>query len=70
MIVSFIILVLGLQLGKSSFDKILSPEETVFSYVTVGILVASILIKVWQCLFFYRRIAKTIASSNTKGNIS
>lgn len=65
MIVSFIILVLGLQLGKSSFDKILSPEETVFSYVTVGILVASILIKVWQCLF-YRRIAKTIASSTLK----
>ncbi len=65
MIVSFIILVLGLQLAKSSFDKILAPEPTVFSYVTVGILAASILIKVWQCLF-YRKIAKTIASSTLK----
>lgn len=65
MIVSFIILVLGLQLAKSSFNKILAPEETVFSYVTVGILAASILIKIWQYLF-YRRIAKTIASSTLK----
>lgn len=65
MIVSFIILVLGLQLGKSSFDKILAPEETVFSYVTVGVLIAAIFIKIWQCLF-YRKIAKIIGSSTLK----
>lgn len=65
MIVSFIILVLGLQLAKSSFDKILAPEEVVFSYIALGVLVVSIFMKVWQCLF-YRKIAKTIASSTLK----
>lgn len=65
MLVSFIILVLGLQLAKSSFDKILSPEETVFSYIAVGVLVASILLKIWQYLF-YRKIAQTISSSTLK----
>ncbi len=57
MIVSFIILVLGLQLGKSSFDKILSPEETVFSYVTVGI---------FGCLYFNQSMAMFILSKNCK----
>ena len=69
MIVSFIILVLGLQLGKSSFDKILSPEETVFSYVTVGILVASIFNQS-MAMFILSKNCKTIASSTLKGNIS
>ena len=66
MIVSFIILMLGLVTWKIFFDKILMPEETVFSYVTVGILIVSILIKNMAMFPFYRRIAKTIASSTLK----
>jgi len=65
LMVSFIILVLGLQLAKSSFDKILAPEEMTFSYITLGILMISIILKVWQCLF-YRKIGKIIASSTLK----
>ncbi|MFR5069852.1 MAG: hypothetical protein ACLTE2_08665, partial [Eubacteriales bacterium] len=45
--------------APSSFDKILSPEETVFSYVTVKFWLPSILIKVWQCLF-YRKLQKQL----------
>jgi cation diffusion facilitator family transporter len=62
-IVSFVVLFLGFQLGMSSVEKILSPEETLFTPVTLGILVVSILIKLWQC-FFYRSVGKTIASQS------
>ena len=59
--VSFIILFLGLQLIQSAFEKILHPELPQFSMISVVILIASILIKLWQCLF-YRKIGKTINS--------
>lgn len=59
--VSFIILFLGLQLIQSAFEKILHPELPQFSIISVVILIASILIKLWQCLF-YRKIGKTINS--------
>jgi len=59
--VSFLVLFLGIQLIKSSVHKILVPEETQFSWVAVAVLVVSILIKLWQSLF-YRRIGKLIHS--------
>ena len=49
--VSIFIIVIGLQLLKTSIDKILHPEPVEFSYLTVGMLVAAILIKLWQSLF-------------------
>lgn len=60
-IVSFIVLLLGLELGTSSVDKILHPQETDFSILAFGILAASILIKLWQC-FFYRSVGKKTGS--------
>lgn len=63
LVVSFIILLLGLQLIQSSIGRILRPQETRFSMVFFWALMASILIKLWQCLF-YRRIA-TIINSTT-----
>ena len=60
--VSFIILLLGLQLVQSSAEKIFHPEETVFSWLTVGALAVSIIIKLWQGLF-NRKIGKRIASA-------
>lgn len=50
--VSFIVLFLGLQLGLTSVGKIWEPEETVFTPLTLGILVASVLVKLWQFLFY------------------
>lgn len=49
--ISVLIIVLGLQLLKSSFDKALHPAPLSFSYTTVLILAAAILIKIWQATF-------------------
>lgn len=59
--VSFVILLVGFQLLQSSFDKVLHPEAAVFSWITLIALIVSILIKVWQGLF-YRKLGKIIDS--------
>lgn len=61
LIVSFLILFLGLQLIRSSVDKIIHPQITQFSMISVIVLVVSILIKLWQYMF-YRKIGKVIDS--------
>jgi len=61
MIVSFLILFLSFELLKSSVEKIINPQETRFNIVSVLVLTVSILIKLWQSLF-YRRIGNTIES--------
>lgn len=60
-IVSFIVLFLGFQLGMTSIDKIFHPEAADFSLLSFAILGVSILIKLWQ-FFFYRSVGKTISS--------
>lgn len=62
MIVSFFILLIGWELLSDSFDKVLHPTKTLFSWVSVGVLGASVLVKLWLCLF-NRKIAKKIDSS-------
>lgn len=62
LIVSFIILLLGVQLTKSSIDKIIVPQEAKFSMISIIILVVSILIKLWQSLF-YKKIGNIINST-------
>lgn len=49
--VSILIIVLGIQLLKTSADKILNPDPLEFSYVTVIILIIAIAVKLWQSLF-------------------
>ena len=44
-IVSIVIMLMGFELGKSSFEKIFSPEEIAFNWLSFGILIGSILIK-------------------------
>lgn len=53
LIVSFIIMLVGLELLRSSFDKLLHPEAVEFSWLLVGILCLSMLVKVW--MFLYNR---------------
>jgi len=61
MIVSFLILVLGFELIKSSVEKIINPQETRFNIISILVLAVSILIKLWQSMF-YRRIGNIIES--------
>ena len=60
-VVSFIIILLGLQLMGSSFDKILHPQAVTISVLTYVVLVISILVKLWQGIF-NRTVGKLIGS--------
>lgn len=64
-IVSFIVIFLGLQLGMSSIEKILTPEENTLTPVALVVLVISILAKLWQCLF-YRKVGRMIKSESVE----
>lgn len=61
LIVSFFILLMGVELFKSSIDSILNPKPIQTSPFTIIILVASILVKLY--MFFYNHsVAKKINS--------
>lgn len=62
LIVSFIILFLGIQLIQSSIAKIIHPQATRFNMISMFILGLSILIKLWQSLF-YRKVGDIINST-------
>ena len=64
-IVSFIVIFLRLQLGMSSIEKILTPEENALTPVALVVLVISILAKLWQCLF-YRKVGRMIKSESVE----
>ncbi|MCX7773029.1 MAG: cation diffusion facilitator family transporter [Clostridia bacterium] len=61
-IVSFVIFVLGLELIRTSFDKIIHPGPIDFSMLSVVILVVAIGVKVWQS-HLYRTLGKKINST-------
>lgn len=65
LLISVLILVIGVELFKSGFDKILHPQLTVFRWLTAGILIASIAVKLWLCLF-NRKIGILIDSGTLK----
>ena len=62
LIVSMLIILVGFELGKSSLEKIITPEPVEFSIVAVIILVCSILIKAYMALYNFS-IGKKISSS-------
>ena len=62
LLVSLLILMVGVELGKTSIEKIIQPQEVAFSILSVGILVCSILIKLWMSLF-NRKLGKRIHSA-------
>ncbi len=62
LIVSMVICVLGIEFFTTSVKAIFSPEVTVYSTASLVILAASVIIKLWQCLF-YRAVAKHIDST-------
>ena len=62
LIVSLIILLVGFELGKTSVEKIISPETVEFSLVSIIILAVSVLVKLYMA-YYNRVIGKKIAST-------
>lgn len=66
LIISFLIMLVGFELLKSSFDKIFSPEPIVMKPILLVILILSVLVKLW--MWSYNRfLAKKIDSKVLKG---
>ena len=65
LIVSFLILHIGLDLLTESVQKIIHPEPPMRSWLSVGILGGSVLVKLWIA-YFNTRIGKKIQSSVMK----
>ena len=62
LIVAGLILLMGVELAKSSFDKILHPEEVTFSALAVAILAVSVAVKLYMW-FYNRRIGGKLRSA-------
>ena len=60
--VSFVVLLMGIELFRSSVDKIINPVPVKFNWVSLIILIVSILAKLWLGLF-NRTLGKKINSS-------
>ncbi len=65
MIVSFIVLVVAIELAVESVQKLIEPQPSEFSVVTIVVLAVSVLCKLWMFLF-NRSLAKRIGSTALK----
>lgn len=61
-IVAFIVLIFGVELMKSSVDRIINPSEITYSIWAIVVLVLSIIGKIWLGLF-NRKLGKAINST-------
>ena len=59
--VAAIIIVIGFELAKTSVEKILFPSPVRFDWITAGVLLGSIAVKLWLALF-NRNLSKRIGS--------
>ncbi|MHC1787123.1 MAG: cation diffusion facilitator family transporter [Christensenellales bacterium] len=59
--VAVLIMIIGVELLKSSLDKVLHPSPVLFSWLSVGVLAAAILVKLWMAAF-YRKVGRRIDS--------
>lgn len=66
-IVDILIILVGIELFKSSIDKIIHPEIPDITNITLILLLVAILAKLWLFLF-YNKIAKIIDSSALKSS--
>lgn len=64
-IVSMVIIIVGIELLKSSFDKIMSPEDMSVSLGIIIALILSVGVKLWM-YFFNRRLGGMIDSAALK----
>lgn len=63
LIISIIIIVMGLELLKSSIDKIIKPQPVEFSVLAIIILIISIMVKLWMTSYNYYLGKKLDASA-------
>lgn len=59
LVVAFLIFLMGFELGKSSIEKIINPQEVTFSIVSLIVLILSIVIKLWLAGFNGKIFKKT-----------
>ena len=69
LIVAGLILLMGVELAKSSFDKILHPEEVTFSALALVILAVSVAVKLYMW-HYNRRIGGKIRSAAMEATAS
>lgn len=60
--VAMLILLIGFELVKSSTEKIFHPTAVEFSALAAGVLIVSIAVKLWMCLF-NRKLGRLIGST-------
>ena len=53
LVVSMLIILMGVELIKSSIAKIINPDEVVYSPIVLGILIISILVKLY--MYYYNK---------------
>ena len=66
-VVAASILFIGFELAKASVGRIFTPEPVLFSYVTVGVLAFSVVVKGWLW-YFYGKLGKRIDSESLKAS--
>ena len=75
LVVSTLILVIGLELGKSSFEKVLHPQPSLATPVVWGVLTVSLCLKLWMSHFFrtlgarIRSVTLTAASADSRNDV-
>lgn len=62
LLVAIAILIMGFELVKSSVVKIIHPQEITFSPLIIGILIVSILVKLYMA-FYNKKVSKVIDSA-------
>lgn len=75
LVVSTLILVIGLELGKSSFEKVLHPQPILATPVVWGVLTVSLCLKLWMSHFYrtlgtrIRSVTLTAASADSRNDV-
>lgn len=62
LLISLFIMLVGVEIGKTSLDKILNPEPVQFSIIVVAGLLVSIAVKLWMGAF-NKRLGRRIGSA-------
>lgn len=65
MIVSFLIFLMGIELAKSSIEKIFEPQDVLFSWPAFIVLLITIPVKLWMS-YFNHRLYKITGNENMK----
>ncbi|WKY47591.1 cation diffusion facilitator family transporter [Eubacteriaceae bacterium ES3] len=73
LVVAFIIMSVGLQLLKTSYEKILNPEIIVFSWLSLILLLISVVVKLWMYsynLYIYKVINSSVIRATAFDSIN